>query len=360
MFSTDLGSALKTRAAATLLVLCAFALPASANELQQANLLLKAGERQEALKRIDKVLLSKPKDPQARFLKGVILAEQGRADAAIDVFQDLTQDYPELPEPYNNLAVIYASQGQYEQARLALEQSIRTHPSYATAYENLGDVYARLASKAYDRALRLDSTNAGAQKKLAMVSELTGNAPAPSRVAVATRASALPATKPKSKPSPVVATEQQADQSPARAAAPPPALPALAAAAHPASRVATPPSAATRAPDAAVLGTVMAWAQAWSAKDVERYLGFYAPDFKTPRNQPRAAWEDTRRARVEGPRSITVSISDAKITRHDDDRATVVFNQRYRSDRFRGNARKRIELVREGKDWRILDEVVMK
>src|SRR2546425_9737176 len=77
------------------------------------------------------------------------------------IFTKLTQDYPELPEPYNNLAVIYASQGQYEKARAALEQSIRTHPSYATAYENLGDVYAKLASQAYDKALQLDSSNSG-------------------------------------------------------------------------------------------------------------------------------------------------------------------------------------------------------
>jgi tetratricopeptide (TPR) repeat protein len=65
----------------------------------------------------------------------LILTEQGNSKEAIEIFTKLTQDYPELPEPYNNLAVIYASQGQYDKARAALEQSIRTHPSYATAYE---------------------------------------------------------------------------------------------------------------------------------------------------------------------------------------------------------------------------------
>jgi tetratricopeptide (TPR) repeat protein len=88
------------------------------------------------------------------------------------VFTALTEDYPELPEPYNNLAVLYASQGNYEKAKSALELAIHTHPSYATAHENLGDIYAQLASRAYDRALQLDKTNTAAQTKLAMVKEL--------------------------------------------------------------------------------------------------------------------------------------------------------------------------------------------
>src|SRR6266571_5892286 len=156
------------------LCLAAFyaAAPARADDLQDASRLLKAGQREQALERVNRALAAKPADPQARFLKGLIYTEQGNAREAIEIFTKLTQDYPDLPEPYNNLAVIYAGQGQYEKARAALEQSIRTHPSYATAYENLGDVYAKLASQAYDKALQLDSSNTGAQNKLSLVREL--------------------------------------------------------------------------------------------------------------------------------------------------------------------------------------------
>src|SRR6476661_8731523 len=154
----------------------AIALPALADDVQDAAKLLKAGQHKQALERVNKALAAKPRDPQARFLKGLILTEQGNSKEAIEIFTKLTQDYPELPEPYNNLAVIYASQGQYEKARGALEQSIRTHPSYATAYENLGDVYARLASQAYDKALQLDSANTGAQNKLSLARELVAPA----------------------------------------------------------------------------------------------------------------------------------------------------------------------------------------
>src|SRR5688500_7243471 len=137
----------------------AIALPALAQDAEEAEKLFKAGQHQQALERVNRFLSNNPRDAKARFLKGVILTEQGKTKEAIEIFTKLTQDRPELPEPYNNLAVIYASQGQYEKARVALEQSIRTHPSYATAYENLGDVYAKLASQAYDKALQIDSSN---------------------------------------------------------------------------------------------------------------------------------------------------------------------------------------------------------
>src|SRR6266851_3450616 len=79
------------------------ALPARADELQDATKLLKAGQHQQALERVNKLLSSKPRDPQARFLKGLILTEQGNTREAIEIFSKLTQDFPELPEPYNNL-----------------------------------------------------------------------------------------------------------------------------------------------------------------------------------------------------------------------------------------------------------------
>jgi tetratricopeptide (TPR) repeat protein len=79
-----------------------------------------------------------------RHARGLILTEQNKPADAIREFTSLTEDYPELPEPYNNLAVLYASQGQYDKARKSLEMAIRTHPSYAIAHENLGDVYAKM------------------------------------------------------------------------------------------------------------------------------------------------------------------------------------------------------------------------
>ena len=168
---------------------------ARADELQDATKFLKAGQHREALERVNKALAAKPRDPQARFLKAVILTEQGNTREAIDIFTRLTQDFPDLPEPYNNLAVIYASQGQYEKARQALEMSIRTHPAYATAYENLGDVYSKLASQAYDKALQLDNSNQAAKSKLALMTELISGSGRPRTVVAGVPQPARPPEK---------------------------------------------------------------------------------------------------------------------------------------------------------------------
>ena len=302
------------------LLLTAFgAAPARAGDLEDAQKLLKAGERQQALEKVNRALSANPKDPQARFLKGLIYTEQGKQSEAIEIFSKLTQDYPNLPEPYNNLAVIYASQGQYDKARAALEQSIRTHPSYATAYENLGDVYAKLASQAYGKALQLDAANTGAQNKLSLVRELVRE-PGPKPAAVA----AAPAKEPAPK---------EAPKEPAKAAAEKPAD-----------------------NTAEVMKTVDDWAQAWSKKDADAYLGYYAKDFKTPGGEARDAWEQGRRSRIDAPKSIAVGIESAKVTMRNPEQASVSFRQTYKSDKLSTTSRKTLELVKADGRWLIKEE----
>lgn len=148
--------------------------PVSADELQDISQMAEQGQQAAALDRINAYLVQNPKDAQAMFMKGVFLVGQGKRDEATKIFVDLTEKYPNLPEPYNNLAVLYADSGQYDKAQKALETAIRIHPSYATAHENLGDIYARKASEAYDKALQLDNGNTRVQSKLALVKELFG------------------------------------------------------------------------------------------------------------------------------------------------------------------------------------------
>ena len=312
------------------------ALPARADELQDAAKLLKAGQHQQALERVNKVLSSKPRDPQARFLKGLIFTEQGNTREAIEIFSKLTQDFPELPEPYNNLAVIYASQGQYEKARTALEQSIRTHPSYATAYENLGDVYAKLASQAYDKALQIDSSNTGAQNKLSLVRELVGGPSSAAKppLVVAQKAPAAAETPAAEKP----AAPKPAPEKPA-AAAPKPA------AEKPAAE-----------PNAEVVAALNGWAQAWSKKDADAYISYYAKDFKTPGGESRADWERTRRSRIAAPKSIAVEIGSPKVAMTGANQATVTFRQAYRSDVLKTTSTKTLVMVKSDGRWQIQQE----
>jgi tetratricopeptide (TPR) repeat protein len=333
--------------------------PVYADDVEDAAKLLKSGQHQQALERVNKVLAAKPRDARARFLKGLIFAEQGNAKDATDVFLALTKEFPNLPEPYNNLAVIYASQGQYDKARGALEQSIRTHPSYATAYENLGDVYAKLASQAYDKALQFDSANPAAKNKLALVRELVGGSTAkPVVVAEAPAAPAAPAApvapKEAAKAPAVVAASEPAKP----AASKEPAKAPVVAAVEPAKPAAEKP-AAPKAGGAEILETVNAWARAWSAKDVDRYLAFYGKDFKTPGGEARADWEKARRQRISAPKSITVSVEAAKVNVGADGLATVTFRQGYRSDVVKAaNTTKTLVLARADGRWLIQQERV--
>jgi Flp pilus assembly protein TadD len=147
-------------------------LSALADDYADVNQLLRSGKPAEAMAKADQYLAAKPKDPQMRFLKGVIQTETGRTADAIATFSKLNEDYPELPEPYNNLAVLYAGQSQFDKARAALEEAVRANPSYAIAHENLGDVYARLAGIAYTKAQQLDAANSTVQPKLALIRQL--------------------------------------------------------------------------------------------------------------------------------------------------------------------------------------------
>ena len=344
-----------------LAVLLAMSGAVFADDVEDAAKLLKSGQHQQALDRVNKALAAKPKDARARFLKGLIFAEQGNAKDATDVFLALTKEFPNLPEPYNNLAVIYASQGQYDKARGALEQSIRTHPSYATAYENLGDVYAKLASQAYDKALQFDSANPAAKNKLALVRELVGGSAKPVVVAEAPAAAATPtppavpvAPKEAAKPPAVVAASE-----PAKPAAPKEAAKAPVVAAVEPAKPAVEKPAAPKAGGAEILETVNAWARAWSAKDVDRYLAFYGKDFKTPGGEARADWEKARRQRIGAPKSITVSVEAAKVNVGADGLATVTFRQGYRSDVVKAaNTTKTLVLARADGRWLIQQERV--
>ncbi|PIF78478.1 tetratricopeptide repeat protein [Variovorax sp. 54] len=145
---------------------------AHANDYDDVNLLLRQGKSAEALAKADTYIAGKPRDPQMRFLRGVILTEQNKTAEAITAFTQLTQDFPELPEPYNNLAALYASQSKFDQARAALETALKLSPNYATAHENLGDVYARLAAQEYMRAQQFATTNASVAPKLSLIRQI--------------------------------------------------------------------------------------------------------------------------------------------------------------------------------------------
>lgn len=360
--------------------------------------LLQGSQPEQALKLIDQRLTATPKDPQLRFLQGVAFAMANKNKEAIDTFTQLTKEFPELPEPYNNLAVLYANQNQLDKSRQALEQAIRTNPSYSTAHENLGDIYAKLASQAYSKALQLDGSHAqSVQPKLALIHDLfsTGqaqaqalakapSAPAPvtatatqavsssttapaqaSVVAAAataqpvasaqpatatpvTEAASPPATEPKAETKTIAKVEPKAE---AKAETKAETKAVATADAGQAAKADTPPAANVAEVEAAV----RTWAKAWAAKDMANYLAAYSPNFQTPGNQSRKAWEAERRARIVGKRSISVNLADLTITTQND-RATARFRQHYRADTLNVSSRKTLQLELRKGQWLIVSE----
>jgi len=374
--------------------------PGHADESDEVSKLIQNGQFEQAQARADAFLASRPNDAQMRFLKGLILTERNKNSEAIAVFTKLTEDFPELPEPYNNLAVLYASTGNYEKARESLEMAIRTHPSYAPAHENLGDVYAKLASQSYDKALQLDGRNLTAQTKLSLVRNLIAGKPE------SVAAAAAPAAAPVSKPAPVAAAAApavaaatppskpvapaktaptSAPPQPAAAPTPPPAVVATApvaatapvvAAAPPSVEVAprkpapaaapaittskpaeTKPSINTIGMDSQVLASVEAWAKAWTDQDIGGYLGAYSKDFETPGKMSRANWEKMREQRIVGKETIRVVVENPLITITGNE-AVVKFKQSYFSNRLNNVSSKTLTMRLEGGNWKIVSERV--
>ena len=155
--------------------------------------LRKEGRTQEALQALEQALRTAPRDAQLRFLYGVTVAEAGRRADAIAVFEQLTADFPELPEPHNNLAVMHAAAGDLDRARAALENAVRALPGYALAHENLGDLYLRMAERSWERASRADARNRSAPAKLALAREMMARIAAPASSAPAAAPSTSPA-----------------------------------------------------------------------------------------------------------------------------------------------------------------------
>jgi tetratricopeptide (TPR) repeat protein len=315
---------------------------ACAASLPEASQLFRQGQYAQALDRVNGYLSGNAKDPQGRFLKGLILAELNRPQEAIKTFTELSDDYPELPEPYNNLAVLYASQGQYERAKISLEKAIRTHPSYATAHENLGDIYAKMASLAYDKALQLDKGNASAQMKLSLVKDIF-TPPAVDKPKTA--------VKPGTIKTATLSTETASGRvPPPDAAAAKPSDTTKTAVAKPADSGKSAPAAATT-PEA----TIQAWADAWGRRDAAAYLTFYSTAFAPAGGLSRAEWEAQRTQRITRPDYIKVEISDLALVSRGK-QVTAKFKQRYESNLLTSTTRKTLTLEKQGGAWKIVSE----
>ncbi len=335
----------------------------AATDYGEIQLLIKQQKFDQALTLTNGLLAKDAGDIKLQFMKGLILTRLERLGEAEQVFQQITSDNPQLPEPYNNLAVVYAAQGKYDQAEQALKDAINTHPSYATAHENLGDIYAKMASQAYNQALELDTTNVTARAKLSLVNELISD-PDVSQPATPTKvAAAKPTPEPKPDPAPApekksVPTEPEIITIPAKK--PEPEKTETKVAAMPPQKTVAEPTAdpaeeLSRNRDQ-VSNALNNWADAWSAQDVAAYLASYSDQFVPAKNQSFGSWKKERSVRLKRPGYIKITLSDVKINIHGKDYAEVRFKQRYKSDTYGDIVKKELLMRKVDDKWLITQE----
>jgi len=310
--------------------------PYADTSLDQIQVLINEGHLQQALELADEQLEQNDSDIRLLFLKGLIYTKLEDLDNAQKLFEKITSEHPELPEPFNNLAVIYAFKGEFDRAELALLTAINTHPTYATAHENLGDIYAKMATQAYNQALELDQENIYVKEKLLLVNELFS---VPESSTLIAKAEVKPAQaikkageieKPKEKTivtPPVQNTasiekEKQLDD----------------------------------ADKKDVTMALNAWVDVWSSQDVDAYLASYALEFVPPKKLSRKTWEAQRKNRLESPQYIKVDLSAKNIVITEEGKARVTFTQRYQSDTYSDRVKKELLMVKSGGKWLIARE----
>lgn len=145
---------------------------ARADALAEARALVAQGDSSAALKRVDAAMAADPRDVQLRFLRGVLLLDLQRDTEALAHFEQMSLEFPELPDPYNNLALLHARAQRLDEARVALETALRNDPSHRTARANLGQVYLMLAARALETLASLGAVEPQQQRQLDAVRAL--------------------------------------------------------------------------------------------------------------------------------------------------------------------------------------------
>ncbi|MDB4040890.1 tetratricopeptide repeat protein [Methylophilaceae bacterium] len=280
------------------------------SNIEEIKLLLKNGEYVLAETLTNKSIEENLNDPELLFYKGIIETNMGKNNQAIDTFRNLTDRFPELPEPYNNLAVLYAEKGQFSLAKEILEQAIKTNPSYLTAHINLGDIFTKMASESYNKALEIDKSNNVAITKLSMITQLFNYQPN-------TKNTTIKVVKSKNDVNDEVLSKKDKEKY--------------------------------------ILVAIENWKRAWEDKNMDNYLNSYSPNFIYPNNMSKEEWEKYRTNRIVSKKIITISISNIKL-RFKKEKVTATFKQNYKSGKLNQTSYKTLVLVGTRDQWLILEE----
>ena len=319
---------------------------------QEVTQLAHTGRLSEALLLADQYLASDPRDLQMQFTKGVIQQDIGKMAEAADTFRQLTIEYPDQPEPYNNLAVIYASQAQFEKARSVLELAIQSNSSYAIAHQNLVEIYSQLAMQAYAKALQLPQEKRSIKPKLTLIRSPLAASNLPPPGLADTLSYANPGTSGSEMRS-VPPSDFSSNQSIEDNAATRPQIQTSALDAGDYGL----PTASTRDPEKEIENAVLEWARMWSARDLKGYFAAYSDTFVPPDGMERKTWERERTLRIAKKSNITVRIANLVI-HVKEGHGIAQFHQDYQSGHFTVSSEKLLEFDKLNQRWLIVKEMI--
>jgi murein L,D-transpeptidase YafK len=100
---------------------------------------------------------------------------------------------------------------------------------------------------------------------------------------------------------------------------------------------------------------ISSWIDAWEKEDLDSYMGCYDPQFES-RGMDLAAWKKHRIKLNKKYRTVTVEISDLKITEVSDREAEIAFIQDYRAGGYADRGAKNMLIVKKDKEWKIKKE----
>ena len=281
------------------------------SNIDEIKLLLKKGKYSYAETLVKNEINNNLNDPELLFYRGIIETNLGKNNKAIDTFRELTERFPELPEPFNNLAVLYAEKGQFRLAKEILEQAIKTNPSYLTAHINLGDIFTKIASEAYNKALEIGKTNNVAITKLSMITQLFNYQPN-------TKNTSIQLVNEKTKPQNIKISKKEIEKN--------------------------------------ILDSINIWKSAWENKDMDGYLSSYSPNFKYPNGMSKLQWEKYRTSRIISKKTITILIANIKL-RFKKQKVLATFAQNYKSGNLNQTSNKTLIFSGENDQWLILEEI---
>jgi len=165
VLSHSIALAVRSLTAAAALAFAAW-VSAQTPEAESVRLKLMQGNLPGALSTVQTALVGKPNDAQLRFLLGVVWMDMGRDAQALELFRQLNQQYPELPEPLNNLGLLQARGGQLESALQSFQAALLADPVHRAARSNLGQVHLMLAVQAWERVASSGAVDATLLRRL--------------------------------------------------------------------------------------------------------------------------------------------------------------------------------------------------